>query len=181
MGQFELGSFATSYIPTTTATVTRSADVASITGTNFSSWYRQDEGTVFAETQLQSTSARNAAGFDINDTTTNNRLIFRAQTTGSADQMIIRSGGSTVATLSSATAPGLITRRNIGAYRLDNFAFTAQAGEPAVDSLGAVPVNPTQMLIGSGLSSSELLGGTIRRLVYWGQRLPNSVLQVITQ
>ena len=33
--QVEEGAFATSYIPTTTATVTRSADVASITGSNF--------------------------------------------------------------------------------------------------------------------------------------------------
>jgi hypothetical protein len=39
--QIEAGSFPTSYIPTTSATVTRAADVASITGTNFSSWYRQ--------------------------------------------------------------------------------------------------------------------------------------------
>ncbi|NBU77800.1 MAG: hypothetical protein EBS50_01690, partial [Sphingomonadaceae bacterium] len=46
--QLEQGAFATSVIPTSTATVTRSADVASITGANFSSWYRQDEGTVFA-------------------------------------------------------------------------------------------------------------------------------------
>jgi hypothetical protein len=46
--QLEVGAFPTSYIPTTSATVTRAADVASITGSNFSSWYRQDEGTVFA-------------------------------------------------------------------------------------------------------------------------------------
>ncbi len=47
--QLEAGSFPTSYIPTTTAAATRSADVASITGSNFSSWYRQDEGTMLAE------------------------------------------------------------------------------------------------------------------------------------
>jgi hypothetical protein len=50
--QLEAGSFPTSYIPTVAATVTRAADVASITGSNFSSWYRQDEGTVFATTAL---------------------------------------------------------------------------------------------------------------------------------
>jgi hypothetical protein len=45
----EAGAFATSWIPTTGTTATRSADVASITGANFSRWYRQDEGTVFAQ------------------------------------------------------------------------------------------------------------------------------------
>jgi hypothetical protein len=46
--QLEAGAFPTSYIPTTDATATRAADVASISGSNFSSWYRQDEGTTFA-------------------------------------------------------------------------------------------------------------------------------------
>lgn len=44
--QLEAASFPTSYIPTAGSTVTRAADVASITGTNFSSWYNQGEGTV---------------------------------------------------------------------------------------------------------------------------------------
>jgi len=44
--QMELGSTLTSYIPTTTVTVTRSADNATMTGTNFSSWYNQNEGTI---------------------------------------------------------------------------------------------------------------------------------------
>jgi hypothetical protein len=43
--QLEAGAFPTSYIPTVASQVTRSADSASMTGTNFSDWYRADEGT----------------------------------------------------------------------------------------------------------------------------------------
>jgi hypothetical protein len=54
--QLENASFPTSYIPTVAATVTRAADLASITGTNFSSWYRQDEGTLFSDALMTSQS-----------------------------------------------------------------------------------------------------------------------------
>lgn len=60
--QYEIGAFPTSYIPTTTAAVTRSADTTSITGTNFSSWYNQTESTIFCKFnayQLMSTVQRN--------------------------------------------------------------------------------------------------------------------------
>ena len=47
--QLEAGSFATSYIPTVASQVTRAADVAVMTGTNFSSWYNQSEGTILSQ------------------------------------------------------------------------------------------------------------------------------------
>jgi hypothetical protein len=43
--QMELGAFPTSYIPTEATAVTRNADVATMTGTNFSDWYNQTAGT----------------------------------------------------------------------------------------------------------------------------------------
>jgi hypothetical protein len=61
--QLEEGSFPTSYIPTQASTRTRAADDASITGKNFSEWYRQDEGTIFAKGKSSSDT----------DTSTNGR------------------------------------------------------------------------------------------------------------
>jgi len=47
--QLEAGAFPTSYIKTQASQVTRSADSASMTGANFSDWYRQGEGSLYAE------------------------------------------------------------------------------------------------------------------------------------
>ena len=47
--QLEALAFPTSYIPTVASQVTRSADAASMTGTNFSSWYNQLQGTYYVE------------------------------------------------------------------------------------------------------------------------------------
>jgi hypothetical protein len=51
--QFEVGSYATSYIPTTTAAVTRNADLISKTG--ISSLIGQTEGTLYAEVIIKNT------------------------------------------------------------------------------------------------------------------------------
>ena len=54
-GQHEIGAFPTSYIPTddTAAGITRNADNVTMTGTNFSDWYNQDEGTVYVSQKLK--------------------------------------------------------------------------------------------------------------------------------
>jgi hypothetical protein len=43
--QLEAGAFATSYIPTTSAAVTRAADSAEMTGASFSNWFNAVQGT----------------------------------------------------------------------------------------------------------------------------------------
>jgi hypothetical protein len=47
--QVEVGNGVTSYIPTTNAAVTRAVDIASMTGTNFSTWYNAPTGTYFVD------------------------------------------------------------------------------------------------------------------------------------
>jgi hypothetical protein len=57
--QVEAGAFPTSYIPTTTASVVRSADVCSITGSDFTSFYNEFAGTVLCESTLNGISSSN--------------------------------------------------------------------------------------------------------------------------
>ncbi len=47
--QLEAGGFPSSYVKTTGTVENRAADVCSIEGTNFSSWYNQDEGAYLIE------------------------------------------------------------------------------------------------------------------------------------
>ena len=69
----EFASYATSYIPTTSASVTRNADVVSKTG--ISSLIGQTEGTLYAEIYAkQAGSATN--WYEINDGTSNNWIFI---------------------------------------------------------------------------------------------------------
>jgi hypothetical protein len=67
--QYELGAVATSYIPTTTAAITRGAEAVNKTGV--SSLIGQTEGTIYAEVDLRALSvARSIFGVSLNSNTT---------------------------------------------------------------------------------------------------------------
>jgi hypothetical protein len=174
--QLEAGAFPTSYIPTTSATVTRSADVASITGENFSSWYRQDEGTVFAQFRPLSTATIGIAGFD--DGTNNNRWRLGRASSGEAQQIVqVLAVNQATSIVGSLALNGLASIA--ATVRLNDCSITANGLMPINDTSCTIPT-VNKMIIGSAQAVTAA-GSTIRRLTYWPQRLPNSALQAITQ
>ena len=175
-GQVEVitGAFPTSYIPTTTATVTRAADVASMTGANFSSWYRQDEGTILSVCRNTLSGTQTSIGFD--DATSSNQLnIYSDSTTG---YMTVVAAGSVVANLTLGTLSSANKNQFCGTYKLNSYAATLNSGLVLTDTSGAVPAI-TQLRIGSSQGGSSLFG-TIARLTYWPTRLPDAQLQALT-
>jgi hypothetical protein len=176
--QLEQGAFATSVIPTTTAAATRSADVASITGSNFSGWYRQDEGTVFAD----ALGANNISGAtrryaDINAGFAERILLGYAAT--NSNRFLVIDGGAPVADL---IVFGLPTAKAAGSYKLNSFQLASNGVLGTQDDVGTLPT-PDQMLIGSqdGSTAATFINGTIRRLTFFPARLPNTTLQRLTQ
>ena len=178
--QLEPGAFPTSYIPTTTAAATRSADVASIEGAAFSSWYRQDEGTVFAEAASTSSLALDSSGAAIGvacfSDGTNSELI-RFGALGAS--VIYIDGGTTQASLSSGTLVAASRFKIASSAKVNDFAFARDSGSVQSDTSGTMPTLSQLELARSGVGSG-LFTGAISRLTFWPQRLPSTTLESIT-
>jgi hypothetical protein len=180
----EAGAFPTSYIPTTSATVTRAADVASITGSNFSSWYNQTEGTLNAEVvSIATTVSAYPVCFEISDAGSNNWIGLSTNTFFNA-RVGMRAGGfSQVDMFAGTTTVGLpanvLTKYNFG-YFANNAAASRNGEVASVDTVCTIPTGMTQSRIGGSVWLSQW-NGTIKRLTYWPTRLANTTLQQITQ
>lgn len=175
--QLELGAFATSVIPTATAQVTRAADIVSMLGSNFSSWYNQSAGTFVS----QFTTRPNAVVLVANDGTFNNRLPQLSIGVASAYENYIVSGGSVVATLIPAGTQVFGTPAKVAvAYALDNYAAAANGGTVATDTSGVLPTGVNSLYIGRFQNGTSQMSGYIRAFTYYPARLTDAQLQALT-
>jgi hypothetical protein len=183
--QMELGAFATSVIPTTTTALTRNADVASMTGTNFSSWYNASQGTLL--TQISAASGFNVANTFgrfaiIQDALGNNTVeMFFDGNANQAPRYRVRNGGTNQVIGNAAvayTANTVLT--STLAYKENDFAGVSRGTVDLTDTSGLVPSSPTFLSVGSEGGSVNFLNGYIRRIAYYPTRLPNATLQALT-
>jgi hypothetical protein len=179
--QVEAGAFPTSYIPTTTAAVTRAADLASITGANFSSWFNNTEGTLFCDFRLDADRSATRWAAQIGPTALtgpNSNIIGKVGT----DLLYAETRNNSL-TQYSVSRTILSSRRAKIAYAIKNLdhqaAFDGVLSVAGTGTLGT-PSN-TVLLLGRNVGSAEMLCGTIARLTYWPARLPNPILQTLTQ
>ena len=175
--QVETGSeFATSYIPTEGSTKTRTADNASITGSNFTEWYNQSEGTIycsFKNTTTDFTTRKNvysisgSSQIEIRSPNIDfNRLRFAFNGNFNSNP-----------TQFSAT---LSQRKTAFSYnQIENIGY--------IDGVYVEPGSHTNdntkniLYIGKRLESSDYFCGHISQLTYYPQRLTNTQLQTLTK
>jgi hypothetical protein len=182
--QVEAGSFPTSYIPTTTASVVRSADVCSITGSDFSGIYNQTGGSILADCIFYSpTSNPNGQRiWEITDRAFNFIRSFRAPSSGLPDFRSTSSGSlNVIITGSSALLPFQVTKHSYG-FANNDYVFYMNNSQVGVDNLGSLPVDLNSMYIGANSPSigAGQINGTIASLSYYRKRLPNEKLQSLT-
>ena len=180
--QLEANPYPTSYIPTTTSTATRAADVSTSAATTVfeSDWYRQNEGTVFVD--FIRTYSGNFPNFpnvyQFSDGTDNNEITAFGNQAAQVIQPSIRvSATAQLNFVSIATnVPG--PNRYGHAFATDSSTFAGNATLTATDTSVSLPaVNILKL----GERGGQRFTGCYRRLTYWPARLPNETLQTITQ
>ena len=172
--QIEKALFGTSVIKTTGSTATRNADVADITGTNFSNWYNATEGTLYSE--YRNHAIGDSAILEANDNTANERINIRVN--GTDPRFFVNDGGSEQANLNGGTVVANTSYKSAGAYKVNDFAFCNIGGTVQTDTSGTIPT-VNRLFIGRN-QPGAYFNGHIARIVYFNTRLSNANLQRIT-
>jgi hypothetical protein len=181
--QVEVGSFPTSYIPTQASTRTRASDNAIMIGKNFSSWYRQDEGTY--STVSRSNYGTHPPGtragvFYSSSGGTANYISLAKNANSSTYASFIQSNAIIQASIVSDSTIALQKFKAAFGYSFNNFAVSYDGTSPLVDSTVITPTMINRLLIGRGIDGGWWYNGTISRFTYFPKRLPNAQLQALT-
>jgi len=173
--QLEAGAFPTSYIPTTTAAVTRQADSAIVTP--ISSFYNQAEGTLFAETIVRP-RAVNIASIT-QDATEDNRLTLYTAATRTMRWFVNTAGVTEYNSESSAIEDGAVGKI-AGAYKSNDVISATNGVLASGDTSITLPSSLTHLFIGRTATTFPPLNGHIRKVAYYPRRLSNALLQSLT-
>jgi len=184
--QREIGSFPTSYIPTTTAAVTRATDRLYIdygVG-NTPPWYNITEGAIFAEfyplANTQHSNAQNIVYLSANSSNSNRLHLFRSPSTTLLSARIVESNSVKIGTSFPAIVENTIHKASLGYSATTTTAYAANGALRATGAAGA-PVNISRIDIGGETFGIQVLDGYIRKIKYYPLRLSNTQHQLLTQ
>ena len=187
--QLEAGTSASSYIPTTTAQVTRNPDLALMTSTNFSSWYTGGTtGTFFVDFHggVRGITSTIRTVISTNDQTTKHLHLQQASAAGVLKVADFGAAHS-VSTANTITSGA----RTKGAFNFDGATTTVNlclnGGTVATSSALAFSVAPTWLALGAtstdGSTLTDLttvLNGSIRQIKYYPTALTSAQLIAMT-
>jgi hypothetical protein len=172
--QLEAGSFPTSYIKTTGATATRSADVASIPVADFG--FNADAGSILIE--YQTATDEGVTRIAELESDANNRVTLFQGGLGEAPKLFVNNGGVSQADYGTANVTVAGPNKLATAFKENDTALVLAGGAVAIDTTVALPIVDT-LLLGNSNAAGDL-NGHIKSIKYYPRRLTNAQLQEIT-
>lgn len=174
--QLEARPHATSYIATTTAAVTRPADTCYLT---LGTWFSATEGSIIADgrTLIASEDDSYIARFD--DGSSANSIWAMIQS-ANRSQFRVTVASSVVANIQQGGASSEDESVKIAAaFKANDFASSLEGASVATDSAGAMPTGLTTFRLGAS-HSTERLDGWVKKIVYYDERLSNTLLESLS-
>ena len=173
--QVEQGAAVGSYIPTTTGTVTRSADTVTIpTGP----WLSTSHGTLYAQFIFPFITSNNEFIAELNDGTSNNRLSMYIDASGNF-QGETSLNGSTLFSQSEGSLAASQTNQTAISFQAGNFISAVNGTGSIVNSLGSLP-NITQLVLGAEGAGTAYLNGWLQIIQYYDSNLSPSQIQQLS-
>jgi hypothetical protein len=166
-----MASFATSYIKTEAATVTRSADVASVN--TLSPWWNASAGTFFIENTFGSYGNQPIALSD--QAAVGNAWIY-------GDSGVIKSyiAGPNISISSGVSVSVNTYAKSAFAFGADGKAISVNGSTPVVSANTTAPTASTQLSLGNWPGGPYSINGHIKRVSYYPRKLSSAELQALT-
>lgn len=187
--QLELGSFATSYIPTKSTSSVRTTDLAYVTTSVFP--YSVERTLVANFTPINLVTSRNAIQLD--DGTWNKRITIGTNSSANGTFVVV-DGGTSQASITTGTATVNSPIKLATRFGVNDFAVSSNGAVVATDTSGNPPITNTLLLTTNeppslltwnsttdvyvqNIPTEEILSGWIRQITYIPRKLSNSELQ----
>ena len=176
--QYETGSVATSYIPTTTGSVTRNADVISVSGA-VSGSIGQTQGTIYAEVDVRNW-VNNSRIFSISDGTQTNRIMTLFNSSNRFRVIVDAVSGSAQVDISSSSLTNGVHKIAVG-YAANDVVFYVNGVLVGSDTTVNIPAC-SQAFLGKieTSASSNFLNDRIRAVALYTTRLTDAELAALT-
>lgn len=178
-GMFEASSFATSYIKTSGATATRSADVASIPTSAFG--YNQKAGTVVVDSQHAGYGGFDHAIFSLSDLTINEEVYLAVAPDPDDAVFYVRNNNTTQASYPwNAQWPANTYAKFAVAFSKDDVEFAKDGTAVGLDTSATMPIGLTALRMGQRANNAFKGAIYLKSIQYYPRRLTNAQLQELT-
>jgi hypothetical protein len=173
--QLELGSYATSYIPTSGSTVTRNEDT--FTRTGIADLINSTEGVLYAEIAALANDGT-IRYLSINDGTGNNRVTILYYSLSNNIRAIVTSGNVTQMDKNSSVTSITDFHKVAIKWKVNDFALWIDGVEVATDTSGSAPIGLNTLSF--DIAGSGNFYGKVRNLQVYKTALSDSQLTSLT-
>ena len=175
--QLELGSYPTSYIPTTSAAVTRNADVIYKTG--ISSLIGTSEGSAYFNGNISDQGTGSAVFFEIvNGTSTTNTIVLYINTANGRVALYLGTVGLTPY-LSSTSKQGQNVKIAFR-WKANDYAFYLDGTQVYTNTSAAAPSGMNTLRVGNNRDGTDIGKNLVNQVVLFPTALTNAELASLT-